>query len=355
MPSYVPILKWKQGEQRALAALLPNDRAGCIPLLDLLAEAFESSKKSLVQVCDDICDEIAKCWGPAPAFVDFDDDIDSGVVTQLFASARARELALVPVTALWRPTQWQSAVAAVIAADKRGVCLRVSPEEIYGQTFGSDLAQLAATLGCAHAAADLLLDWGPIDEGDGPRTAITLRAALPLVPQIASWRSITFAASAFPKLLSDVGVGRGVIARAEWEAHGLLISAPGLARPVAFGDYAIAYPIYEPTPYSGSAAIRYTVTTEWLIFRGRSLRLPGAYKQFPALCQQLVADPQFCGSGFSWGDDQIVGYASGNLPGTGNTTTWRAVGTNHHVTFVARQVASRFAPSGKLAPPSVGP
>lgn len=355
MRSYVPILKWKQGEQRALRTLAMTDKATCIPVLELLGEAFETEEEPLADVCTNICAEIAKNWGTTPVFIDFDDDLDAQVVTAMFNAGRGRQLALVPVTSLWRSAPWQAAVAATIRADGRGVCFRVSPEEVYDTAFSQAILQLATTLGVSLNVIDIVLDWEAIAEDEGPRTAITARAALAFVPQVASWRSITFAASSFPKLLSSVGVGRGLITRAEWQAHGLILQAPNLQRSLAFGDYAIAHPVYEPTQFTGSAAIRYTIDAEWLIYRGTSLRLPNAYQQFPAMCRLLVADPEYRGAGFSWGDDQIAQYAAGTLTGTGNLSTWRAVGTNHHVTFAARQTANRFSPSGRHAPPHVGP
>lgn len=151
------------------------------------------------------------------------------------------------------------------------------------------------------------------------------------------------------------GVGRSTIPRAEIEAFGILAATPP-GRSLAFGDYAIANPVYVPVNYTGSANIRYTITNEWLIYRGRTLKGPvyGGYNQFRVLAQQLSQDQAFCGAGFSWGDAEIVARGQGQN-GPGNATTWRAVGTNHHITFVARELASWRVPSGGAAPQRVGP
>lgn len=49
MPSYVPILKWKQGEQKGLRQMTPAAKIGCIPLIELLEELKRS--RELNRVC----------------------------------------------------------------------------------------------------------------------------------------------------------------------------------------------------------------------------------------------------------------------------------------------------------------
>lgn len=141
----------------------------------------------------------------------------------------------------------------------------------------------------------------------------------------------------FHATLTGVGTGLSTITRAEWVAYKLLLSHAPAGRALCFGDYAIAYPIYAPAPFLGSASIRYTITDDWLIVRGRSLKGPvhGGFGQFQQLCGQLVANPAYSGPTFSWGDEYIDQCGRGQV-GTGNLTTWRSVGTNHHITFVAR-------------------
>lgn len=165
-----------------------------------------------------------------------------------------------------------------------------------------------------------------------------------------------FAASSFPATLAAAGTGLSTIVRAEWLAYQVLLANRPGGAVVAFGDYAIAHPIYAPAPYLGSASVRYTIDSDWLIARGRTLKGPvhGGFAQFQGLCTQLVTTPVFAGASFSWGDAYIDQCSRGQVS-TGNLTTWRGVGTNHHLTFVARQLASYRAPSNGHAPPNVGP
>lgn len=123
---------------------------------------------------------------------------------------------------------------------------------------------------------------------------------------------------------------------------------------VRFGDYGITHPVYNSVPISGSANIRYTHTNDWLIARGRKVTgaAYGGFGQFVALSKTVVGDTRYCGTQYSWGDDYVSQCSAGTVS-TGNMTTWRAVGTNHHITFVVRQLATSAAASAAPAPPPV--
>jgi hypothetical protein len=364
---YMPILKWKRGELEALHQTFPVDRPLVIPLLEVLDDTIDEDEEDSASgqggPYGTLLTQIQRAWGTDPLFVDLDAVAPAlraagGLhpLLRLFQGASQLGFLLTPVTGLGRAPAFQQAVAATIAADGRGACIRVNPGDVVAATFAASLRALLATLQCAPGQIDLLLDWEAIAETAGPQTALAIAAVVPNLPSLAAWRSVTFAASSFPNTLSAAGVGRATITRAEWEAYQLLLNTPPGGRLLSFGDYGIAYPVYESVPYAGAAAIRYTINDDWLIYRGRSVQGPrfGGYAQFHALCQQLVRDPEYRGAAFSWGDGLIDRCAQQQV-GTGNLTTWRSVGTNHHIALVARQLASHRAPSSGAAPPPVGP
>jgi hypothetical protein len=68
---------------------------------------------------------------------------------------------------------------------------------------------------------------------------------------------------------------------------------------------------------------------------------PG-FPQWPANAQLLCARPEFCGQHYSDGDRYIY-TTSLQTQYTGIAGTWLQAGINHHLTFVARQIASLFA------------
>jgi hypothetical protein len=108
----------------------------------------------------------------------------------------------------------------------------------------------------------------------------------------------------------------------------------------AFGDYGIQHPEPEeldPRIIRMSASLRYTTTDSWLIAKGRNVRDFG-FKQFGTICRKLRRRAEYSGAGFSWGDNYISECGQGRET-SGNATTWRQIGTNHHLAFVVNQIA----------------
>ena len=62
-------------------------------------------------------------------------------------------------------------------------------------------------------------------------------------------------------------------------------------------------------------------------------------EQFRQLSATLRKRPEFYGTSFSWGDNYISNCAD-YATGPGSLTTWRQVGTNHHIAVVTNQIAS---------------
>lgn len=359
--SYISILKWKRGEQQALTMLDPALRPSVLPLIEILPESVEdddddngngnvAKKDPFAKVVK----QIKSAWGSSAIAVELG-LLDSAMVASsgvhpvehVFSLARASGVLAHPVTGPERDPSYDAAVAKVIAQDQRGACLRLTQDELFEPTLSADVQAAVAAIGATPADIDLLLDWGYVDSAHGRSIAVAAMGVIAQLPS-APWRSITFAASAFPQLLQ--GVGMGTIPRAEWNIWHRLHSYPANHQ-LRFGDYAVAHAVYVPTPYPGAANIRYTIDTEWLIVRGRKVTgaAYGGFRQYVGLSQALVADPRYCGPAFSWGDNYISQCAAGTV-GTGNMTTWRAVATNHHITFVVRQLANPLGTSTAPVP-----
>lgn len=350
--TYLPILKWKRGEQSALQQLDPQTKAVVLPMAEVV-----NDYDAVADAATGFAEQVAKYWGQDPIFVDLAQVATSPNDLALFLQeGRQKSLSLMPVLT---PNDSQSLLHSVrseLQVDKRGACLRITEDDAVDPGVSTNLQSLIATLGVSPSDIDILIDLGVVNESGVTKTVFTTLGVMGFLPLLSQWRSVTVAASAFPKLLSHVGVGVGSITRAEWLAYQHMLTHGNLPRRVAFGDYCISHPIYEQVSFTGSANIRYTIDGEWLVFRGRSLNRPqfGQFSQFHTLAAQLVKDPRYCGSSFSWGDGYIDQCASQQV-GTGNLTTWRQVGTNHHITFVANQLATLHASSGGVALPSVGP
>ncbi|HMY17511.1 MAG TPA: beta family protein [Polyangium sp.] len=356
--TYIPILKWKAGEQQALRDLFAADKSLVTPLAEITPAPWDYVRDQPTKTIDaqigDVPEQILKHWGTDDIFIDLvhidpADRLANGAhpVTSIFAAMRSQKIAAIPVTSVNRDGTYQAAVASVVATDKRGVCIRLSDEEAFSENLPALLASLLTLLVVAPSDVDLVIDMNAMVAGEERRAAAAIRGLLHSLPHINLWRTITCAGSAFPENMTNLAAGIHTIPRSEWTCWALLASTrASLPRLPTFGDYAIAHPALvelDPRIITMSANIRYTVTDGWLILRGRSIEKHGS-DQYHVFCQTLITRPEYAGNSFSAGDDHINRCASA-ATGPGNATTWRRVGTNHHITFVLRQIANSSYPS----------
>lgn len=134
------------------------------------------------------------------------------------------------------------------------------------------------------------------------------------------------------------------LVREEWLIHQGLRAA-GLPRVSDFGDYAIAHPDsleVDPRLIQMSAAIRYAAPAEWLVAKGWGVRRAG-WGQTQDLARLIATRPEAQPATHCAGCAFIARRAAGSSP-TGNGTTWRYVGTVHHLTTVVGQLTSPTGP-----------
>ncbi len=355
---YVPVLKGKDGEFRALAHLTPNVRHTLTPFIDIPRRDLDletNQPKHPIEVyLERKAKKIYKAWVTTrQIFVDvFDLELDlripSGThfVEFLFARLRYYDVQAIPVIGLDRSedTDYVDAVRNTISTDKRGVCIRLLDEdlEIPTGTY-NDVDDLIRTLGLSKSSVHLLMDFRSLSENDLYDVADKATDFLANLPDTTDWKTITLSSSGFPENLGGISPRSiDTIPRTELDLRGELVSRKrNIPRFPAFGDYGICHPDlldFDPRVHTPSAAIRYTIEREWLIIKAGSIK---RYKldQFRGLSNTLRIRPEYYGPTFSWGDNYINECPDYTV-GKGNLTTWRQVGTNHHITLVGSQIAN---------------
>lgn len=359
---YVPILRWKQGERFALRDLYNQDRCRITPLIEVVPSDFtdEKIKKcgSLNEKFKKTAEHVDNCWHKSPLFVDLchleatlgkSSDADHPLVL-LGNHARCRGVQMIPVTGLRRPADYQTAVASVIAADKRGACLRLTSDDVENKSLEKDLYQLLSRFRLDRAQVHLLVDLKLIDNA-----SLSIPRLSALLPGLLDWTTFTVASGAFPPDLSNLEVGIHEVGRSDWLAWKRAVVSSRPARVPTYGDYATRHPIFkEPPPRARvSASIRYTAGEHWVVMRGEWLNKPGGpgFKQYPANAVLLRERTEFCGEAFSAGDHYIAQMTLDSpQTGTGNATTWVQASVNHHLTFTVRQIGKLFSPSTAAVP-----
>lgn len=357
---YMPILKAKRGELDALRMLPPETRSRMMPLIEVAPIPLDWDEEREVKSVNDHLDRLGErlrnAWPDnLPFLVDLnwlspELRMDSGIhpLAAVFEDLRCKSLLAAPVADLDRDAAYRAAVKSVVTIDRRGAGLRVLSEDCEDSRVLAD--QIDAFLReCALNAAevDLILDLGDISGSQVVPWALFARATINSLPHLKGWRSLVLAATAFPKDLSGFSGGTvSLVPRTEWLIWKTIAkAAEKVERRPLFGDYGISNPELveiDPRLMRMSASLRYTVDENWVIPKGRNVRQHG-FQQSQALCAMLKNRPDFAGPQFSWGDNWIDQRAEGGV-GPGNATTWRQVGTNHHLAFVVDQIA-KFAAS----------
>jgi hypothetical protein len=357
---YVPILKFKNAEMSALRLVPPEDKRHMTPLLELSPNLIAlKQRKGLINrdLLKEVTKEVATSWGFAPIFIDI--ELLEAVlpwrkgkhpISLMAEAGRQFGLRIIPVTSLSRSPEYQDSIEEIVAADRRGVCLRLNENNLRNPNLEKELKKLLLRLKLTPKRVDLIVDFQVTDNISMKLTEVCNR--LPFLP---SWRTFTVASGAFPKDLTKLEKNQQhELKRGDWLYWSRqLKDGPVLARRPSYGDYTVQHPIYYEPPEQPniSASIRYTSHSYWVIMRGEGLLNEGGpgHAQYWAEARLLSKRKEFCGQDFSKGDEYI--YKIGQqTKKTGNPRTWILAGINHHLIFVARQIANLSGSSTDGAP-----
>lgn len=342
---YVPVLKVKQGEKKALLQIPPDLSHRITPLLEIverkedksvdehLETAFANLSRSVASYSRCFLDtrEIAPDGKPAAAAA--------------FARASAEGITFTPVTGISR----SSDVDPALQHRAHGLALRLTRGEFEEGNLPQRLGAFTQKHGLNREETDIILDLGAVDDMITPGIRALAVAFLSAVPDHSAWRTFTISACAFPRSMGGVDRhSHDLVERADWLAwrDGLHARRAELPRLPTFSDCAIQHPMgvegFDPRYMPVSAAIRYTLEEDWLLVKGESSRQTLPSIQFPRLATQLVyghLKNHFAGETHCTGCASIKAAADGT-PGLGSATVWRRLGTIHHITRVVQDLAA---------------
>lgn len=348
---YVPILKWKRGEQVGLGFLIPSIKEVITPLLEIMPPAWDwdndRPKKSIDDHLVNMSETIFNSWGKIPVFLDMlwindSEGMADGThpLKYIIDQCRIKGLHVIPVTGYDRDDDYNKAVKEAHSTDNFGVCLRLDDDAFLD--VSSNILNFLKEFNLSPTQVDLILDLRSITQDNEKLALISATTTINIIPHLGLWRTLTIASTSFPQNLSGVaGDSIGFVPRTEWSIWQNLVTSGKIKRPPSFGDYGISHPDYSeinPKLMRMSANIRYTLDNQFALVKGENVKKNG-YGQFQDLCKKILSRPFYSGKSFSWGDNYIYDCANGTCS-TGSAETWRRVGTNHHITLVANQVSS---------------
>lgn len=353
---YVPIIKWKRGEQTAIDELSDSVKSKMLPLIEIppIPYNYEDDEpaKAIDEHIANVCSQISNTLGNRPVFIDLfwldeESSLEDGrhPITAILEEGSGLGLNLIPVTGYRRNIEYNEAIRNALENELiNSICIRLENDDFLN--VENRVRTLLNGLGTTEGASHIVVDLKHVS--DVNTNVLILPTIINSIPNLNSWLSLTLCGTSFPEDLSDIPADNtSSIERKEWLIWNSLISRQRLLdRSPQFGDYCIANPLIkevDPRTMQISASIRYTSTNDFIIFKGHSVkrtaRRPEGWDQMYSLAMNVIVSSAFCGQAFSWGDNYIYECANRRVSSS-NAERWRKVGTNHHLEFIVDQLSN---------------
>lgn len=362
--SYIPILRWRPAEMKALERLSSHDSVNVTPLIEFIMPApsidkesrkiIKTPKEKFLETLPDITKGLLSSCGKNPVLIDthlLDSDIRASSLNQILSSSRELDLFSIPVIYIIPviSTGVDMATRAVAIdyakSSGHGLCIRIDKSHLEEPDIAGHISKFIAENALNIENTDLLVDLRVVDQ-DTDATLIARKIAT--LPDLKKWRSFIVSGGVFPKDLTNFQPGKAhELKRWDWNLWKNIREAR-LPRVPLFSDYTIQCPNYERVDAIGSTSIRYTADENWWIFRGKKPGLidpktkekgPGR-EQYIDHARTLKKRDFYKNSGYSFGDSEIDRIAAPNNKSPGNPATWLTIGINHHITLAARQISN---------------
>jgi len=334
---YVPIVKCKMGEQKALLNLDDTVKDSVIPLIEIPLFTQAMIKKGAT-----VDSVIASFWGNRKFYFYFMpdwysdyDDFNEFLVEKIKPLCKnANAIPVIDLSLVDYVNDWTDISA-------NGVTIRIRNnefgdiEDILNQLFNDTILQRKKT--------NLLFDLQYISENDLFSKTSMIKAAFSDLEKANEFESIIISCASFPKQFTSIESRK--IYRFKRIENEIFANALKLSERFNFN---YVYSDYGPSDIaengfvigmSPNFKIKYTAFDDYLFIKGIQIKKGGLdIENVQALAKILIECSEYSGDYYSWGDKNIYDIARGILKSSGNLTTWVAYAMNHHITFITDQI-----------------
>jgi hypothetical protein len=345
--SLLTILKWKQGERRALQTTrLPRSRHHVIFDIPPAGDFDHEEQRPLTPTehIQKFGPRLRTACGGYPVFIDaiaLDNErhktgFSHHPLTELLTRAQLANAIALPVTGLNRSSEYQEAVRRFVRTSQSWpICVRIEADHLDAPEFGTALQALLLRLDCPPTNVFLVLDFrslAPLKNEAIDEFAAILGERIGELPFVHRWAGFAIALSSFPQAFKlKAGEGKA-FPRIDIKVYEKLITnRVGLLRTPMFGDYGVdVSPVEKPQRRTPSAQIRYSTPDSHVIEKGTSVKKPYGYEAIRSVARALTARDDYYGASFGEGD-QFFDHLSRGEGTTGNAATWRWASSDHHL------------------------
>jgi hypothetical protein len=329
---YVPILKCKQGEKDALFTLKETIKDNIVPLLEITPDVIEKGNFNGIE---DFWKERLFIFDVSP---EYRGELTNEEYLELFNKCN-NQYAIPTI----RMLDNEEKITTLLSQTTNGLALRLYLEEILDDDFESIFKEFSEILDLP--TTDLIIDAQYVQPAKINETAFLIRGAIALIRDISKFRNIIFSSNSFPKALDVERYKLTAIPRIEssmFEKVKVHLEKSGVK--LVYSDYSINHWSFFEfiVGIQPSFNIRYSTKDYYVIYKGDTNKKGGLkIDKVKEGCELLATSQYYLGSDFSWGDNEINEKVTGESTKSGNLTTWRAIGTNHHITFIVDLLSSQ--------------
>lgn len=343
---YVPIVKWKRGEQKALKELSNAVFENMTPVIELLlpnnnVKTGEPSK-TIEEHTENISKDLETVFQNQKLFFidckNLKDKIGESYANLVYDKIQEKTLNYIPVIYL----QSSEEEINLVKNNKNGICVRVDTDTLSSLDFPQNLLKFLSQINVKTHNVDLILDLAAVI--DIPQSILekTCLEAVNVVAEKIKVRTLILSMTSMPEDMSKIKANTAKsVPRKEWLLWKNLHKK--FQRIPTFSDYGIQYPqlvAKDPRIIKPSANIRYTIEDAFLFFKGKSFRDHGG-EQFRTLAKALIKSGYYYGEKHCIGCNKIFDIAN-HKEKTGSLETWRTIGSIHHFTVTTNQIQNNF-------------
>lgn len=352
---YRPFTLARAGELAGFARLDTSVRDVIDPVFRVPPRAtdFDTGgfSKSLEDHLRPLPAKIADSWASGMAYLDLslldsETPIDGLHPFSYFAAEGSRlGITFVPLLTPGSTPEFRD--AAIAAHRSGGIGIGILAPQDYWLSVDPDwLPGFIALLGLDENEVDLFVDYG---RSEGALIEVAVMTELRALEPLGPFRSVTIGGEGFPDL-TNVPRGTTEYPRKDWHIYRAVhrkLAAEGASTPEYFDHLILNTDSIElnvdPRFMSISAALRYTVSDQWLLAKGQLFKGQGGSGQGGAALIdpliELTRHSEFATPMRSQADDWIESVAGGSGK-PGGPQQWREWGTLRHVEVTAAQLAS---------------
>lgn len=395
-PIYVPILKAKHGEFRAMTHLSERAKQQIIPLFDV-PQQDETKGKSVKSHLGGIASNIASVMDGKsvdlfqdkeirkPIFIDLsqwapNSQTEDGEHVILYLCNQLEHYGVIvnPIIRydFFHDPAYVDAISSIFWQKKhRNYCIRLSMEHDTIQDVKADpdyvadqLLNIVEKLLSNPYDICLLIDFRDISSPERSIEKIFDEAKhVIFLAQKIGFSQFILAGASMPISIKDVVEEQdssALLPRKEmivWQT--LLSENPSLN--ITFSDYGVRNsnsPDGSKSFSHTNGKIRYTIDKKYFVVRGHQLKSKSGpakdgFQQFYNLAQKIISSGHYTGEQFggksSWGDREIMFHSSPDN-NSGNHEKWISIETNHHIETIVMELLEFHQELRELIAKAVG-